>query len=402
MTRDELYTLAHLYRLSGFCAALFDSQIFAVKFDDGRIGYLSSAGLTSSDTCLSLFMGDHGLQCLRYILRNRPNMSTSEIDIAYLYSSQDFLECSFEKKVDLTKEELKEAKDFAKSRGLSLRGKVRYPRFTKYEQGRFAIRLSDEKDVERMGVALEAAIAMLRLIRNIGEEKVGFKFTRKKPLVIPMLVRKNGEWINTMKRIPPVGIMFKRVKFEDELMIARLSQKGRRGTYLCGTVYIPMAISLDGPNKSESILNVLMSVNADTGALGPSARGTIKTLDRELRIFITALSEQRYLPEKIRVRDDLCEAMLSDFCEKVGIEMTRDGDFEILETHLQEKIDIARNPSGHMSISHDIKKLEANIAELQFDQQPLPPHVIECLKNIAAAGLLSERATEKIRAAFGD
>ena len=37
MTRDELYTLAHLYKLCGLSAAIFTSQIFAVKFDDGRV-----------------------------------------------------------------------------------------------------------------------------------------------------------------------------------------------------------------------------------------------------------------------------------------------------------------------------------------------------------------------------
>ena len=402
MTRDELYTLAHLYKLCGLSAAIFTSQIFAVKFDDGRVGYLTTAGLTHSEICLSLFMGDHGLQCLRYLLSKRPNRHSGEIDVAYFFSSQDFLECSFEKKEDLSKKELKAARDFAKSRGLSLRQKYPYARFTKYRQGRFASTMTDEKDLERMGVALEAAIAMLRLIRHKGEDYVGFRFGKNKPLRVPMLVKKNGEWVNTMKRIPPVGPMFKPVKFEDELMLARLTQKRKHGTFICGTTFIPMAISLDGKKEGEMILNILMSLDAGTGVLGPNARGTIETLDREQRDFIAAMSERTYLPEKICVRDDLCEALLSDFCDKVGIEMTREGDFETLEMYLQEEIDIAKNPSGHMSTSHDIERLETAITEDQFDWTSLPTYIGEYLKSVAAAGLLSEAATEKIRAVLGE
>lgn len=55
-----------------------------------------------------------------------------------------------------------------------------------------------------------------------------------------------------------------------------------------------------------------------------------------------------------------------------------------------------------MSTSHDIERLETAITEDQFDWTSLPTYIGEYLKSVAAAGLLSEAATEKIRAVLGE
>lgn len=51
MKKSDFFKLAFLYRKTKVWNFLWDTEIFAIKLDDGQIGYVSITGREIDDTC---------------------------------------------------------------------------------------------------------------------------------------------------------------------------------------------------------------------------------------------------------------------------------------------------------------------------------------------------------------
>lgn len=51
MKKSDFFKLAFLYRKTKVWKFLWDTEIFAIKLDDGQIGYVSITGREIDDTC---------------------------------------------------------------------------------------------------------------------------------------------------------------------------------------------------------------------------------------------------------------------------------------------------------------------------------------------------------------
>ena len=61
MISDKLYELAFAYKKTKLWKILWESELFAVKFSDGRIGYISIMGNLGEYCALGLYIGEEGL-----------------------------------------------------------------------------------------------------------------------------------------------------------------------------------------------------------------------------------------------------------------------------------------------------------------------------------------------------
>lgn len=87
MASDRLYELAFAYRKTKLWEKIKDSQIFAVKLSDGRIGYLSVMGFGGEYRAIGLYIGEERWNSLCTIAKVNSYL-IDELDNEEYYMSQ--------------------------------------------------------------------------------------------------------------------------------------------------------------------------------------------------------------------------------------------------------------------------------------------------------------------------
>ena len=67
MASDKLYELAFVYKKTKLWKKLWDNEMFAIKFSDGEIGYVSIMGKGGTYTAIAVYVGDDGFRSFRKI-----------------------------------------------------------------------------------------------------------------------------------------------------------------------------------------------------------------------------------------------------------------------------------------------------------------------------------------------
>lgn len=74
MASDKLYECAFEYKKTKLWKKLWDTEIFAVKFSDGEIGYVSVMGKGGTYTGIAVYVGDDGFQSFRKLRRGKQSL----------------------------------------------------------------------------------------------------------------------------------------------------------------------------------------------------------------------------------------------------------------------------------------------------------------------------------------
>ena len=120
---ERMYELAFQFKGARLWQQLYDDEVFAVKLSDGEIGYCSVMGKMGDHFALGLYVGDEGYQSYQLLL-DADHDAMDDVEMGFLMTSQNCLQCSFENKDLLSEEELDEVRDYAKEHEKPLRGKM--------------------------------------------------------------------------------------------------------------------------------------------------------------------------------------------------------------------------------------------------------------------------------------
>ena len=101
MISDKLYELAFAYKRTRLWESIWDTEIFAVKLSDGRIGYITVTGAASRHYSLGVYIGSKGLDSLR-IMARADQTAASPLEFQEQVLQQECLQCSFESKEELS------------------------------------------------------------------------------------------------------------------------------------------------------------------------------------------------------------------------------------------------------------------------------------------------------------
>lgn len=125
MTPDRLFELAFQYKKTKLWKKLWDSQIFAVRFSDGGIGYCSVMGMNGELNAIAVYPGQEGLDSLRLIYEDVPALD----ELAHMerLHCQDCMMLSFMNKSELNPRDIEELEAYCKKSGISPRGKNAFP-----------------------------------------------------------------------------------------------------------------------------------------------------------------------------------------------------------------------------------------------------------------------------------
>ena len=152
----RLYEEAFRFRKKKLWDQLTEDMIFAVRLEPDLMGYVSIMGKLGDHFALAVYAGKKGFSSyLR--LHNTDPEEIGEVEYRNLLVAQRNIQCSYEMKDFLEREEQEEIRSYAKRLGVRIAGKNAWPVFMKMTPGRVPHRFSDEKEEEYLLLALEAA-----------------------------------------------------------------------------------------------------------------------------------------------------------------------------------------------------------------------------------------------------
>lgn len=401
MISDKLYGLAFEYKKKKLWEKVWDSELFAVKLADGRIGYISIMGAAGQHCALGLYIGNKGLDSFRAMIR-ADGILMFPFDFQEQVLQQDCLQCSFESKDELSEEEREEVRRYARANNIRLAGKRAYPQFTKYQKNLCPWYIQTEEEQELLCQGLEAAIAMAGFLEGKMPEDLGMADIDEEEMEIPMLERREGSYVLTKTQLPAEEPeVIPAPKAGNQIGIAKLKKIRKSGIWECGIIRFPQPVR----NEDDEIPFfpvLLLAVNSATGYLLPlpSVRDYEDNPEALVDAFIEGLLKQKICPREIRARDERTYAFAADLCGKLGIALSIDEDLEMLDEVEEVLLDrISR--SGEEELEDFVDMLDA-ILDMEEEQlENLPQDVLTQLKGLMDQDMLPAEIDERLQQIFG-
>lgn len=381
MISDQLYALAFEYKKTKLWRMLWDVQVFAVKLSDGRIGYISIMGGGGSHCALGLYIGQAGLDSLRCIAEaDQFRMSPFEFHENII--RQDCLQCAFEGKEELSKEELEEARAYARANGIRISGKNAYPQFVRYKPSCLPWPLQTQQEQEDLCEALSAAIHMAKLLEGHRPQDLGIQRIDGGADEIVLLELQDGAYaVSKIKALPRQPMVWPEPSNCNEIGLASLKKIRKSGTYECEIIQFPDPVQ-NGPGEAPCFPFVFLAVNADMNFVLPVSpvKSYLDAPEELLNFFIDALRKEGMCPKELLVRDERTYAFAKGFCAKLKIPISIEKDLPALD---EVEMDFVRHFS--MSEEEELAEFVSLIGEMMEDGiglGELPPEITEQLEQV--------------------
>ena len=321
MPSKELYLAAVEFQKAKLWEMLYDTNLFAVRYEDGEIGYASVMGNEKGHFALALYMGEAGLYSFSQIESLPEDASPSLRRDCFM--SQECLSCSFEEPTDLTDKDSAELSKYGISSGLQL-----LPMIRKYEPFKFPWYIANPVDEQRLLLALKAGVEVARRLLHdtvlatmiysksgIGKAKQQLGFVSG---MLPVLtVAEEGFTWKTESKPENWSLMSLSPSLVSELEVARLKkmipEPGR--VWYCHIMMFPAAINGEPPRFPA--LMMLM----DTGK-GMARMPMAELFPEDAKIvmdgFLNYLLEQGK-PECVYAQGRLTYYFLKTLAEQIGL-----------------------------------------------------------------------------------
>ncbi|WP_434089188.1 DUF7309 domain-containing protein, partial [Exiguobacterium indicum] len=134
-----MYDLAYTFKKSKLWQLIREQQVFAVRLPDGQIGYCLIMGQNGEHMALSLHIGAEGFSSYRRL----NGMDQGPITYEEMLQ-QDCIQCSIEKRDQLSPEELNELRSYCEDRGIPFRAP--FPQFARYKRYCVPWTITDDSD----------------------------------------------------------------------------------------------------------------------------------------------------------------------------------------------------------------------------------------------------------------
>ncbi len=399
MIPDKLYDLAFSYKKTKLWKKLYDTQMFAVKLSDGKIGYICVMGIAGEYCALALYVGDKGFESYSRLLFND---SIDHSDLQEAAINQACLQCSFENSSGLAYDELDEVKDYAVRHDMKLRGRNAYPHFVKYAPECMPWYIENKSEQEQIGEALAAAIELSDLLENKVIDKPEYLAPITRDIIL--LEPENGRYKVTYTTIPPIPSPRYPEPMLNDLHIAGIKKLKKRDIWECRIVRITKPLQRS-PKEAPTFPTALIARSQNSDILIPVMPVVHynENSSEMMDIFCGFMLEQKICPKEIKVSDDLSYSFIKEFCKRTGIVLTRydemDGMDDIehaLFGHINE--DMESDIDGDEDISEIFEALsQMSVAELKS----LPEFIINDFKLLAESDMLPKKIVNKLNKAFG-
>lgn len=400
MISDKLYQLAFEYKKTKLWKVLWDTDIFAIKLSDGQIGYISVMGAAGDYLALGVYIGSEGLSSFVRVATTDP-LTMPPLKYHEHLMQQDCLQCIFENKDQLSKEEHEEAKKYAREHGIRLAGRRAYPQFKKYIPNCLPWPLQTEREQEILCDALSAAIELSRSLSEYPPETLGFDRSAKALQEIPLLEYENGGYVWGKTVLPPERpVEIPAPTAGNDVGIARIKKCKKNGIWECELVRFPQPVQ-NTPEEIPSFPLILLAVESSTGYTlhVPPVQNYEEDPEHLMNLFIGALMDAEICPIKIKTRDERTYAFARPLCSRLKIGLSMDQNLPALDD--AEEDFMMHFSMGEEEQMENLKEILDSLLSLDKDQlRTLPDELIRSLKMLAEQRDLPKHLEEKLDSLF--
>lgn len=321
MILDTLYELAFAYKKTKLWKSIWDSEVFAVRLSDGKIGYISIMGAGGEYCALGLYIGEKGFDSFRTVI-TADEFMMSPFKYHETLMQQECLQCVFDNKDELSEEEQEEVKKYARAHGIRLAGRNAYPQFVKYQPNHYPWRLQTEQEQAYLCEALEAAIELARLLEGKIPGDLGVREINDKTRIIPML-EKNGAYTLSTTELPKeTAAEYPVPEISNDVGIAKLKKAKRMGVWECEIIRVPEPVQ-SGQDEVPVFPVLFLALENETDYIlpVPPVADYEENPKELLDLFIEALLMQKICPEELLVRDERTYTFAEGLAKKLGIKI---------------------------------------------------------------------------------
>ena len=415
MATERMYELAFRYKKTKLWKKLHDTDIFAIKFSDGTIGYCCVMGMAGELNALALYPGEKAFQSYLKIIKLPTMQIRSEFEYHELMLCQDCLQCAFENKDELSDDEVDEVRAYAKTHGITLRGANAFAQFVRYRPYYYPWQLSDAADQERICEAMEACIALAELLETQHKSEIGLQdyiiqISRKIPVMEKrgnvFVLAEPEDYADLSDLLPD---QHPSPAVTNDLTAARIKRLKKQGAWECEVLRMLEPVQED-PEQVPYFPVVLMAVDSDSGFLYPL--NMVENFEEHpealLDTFAERLLEMETCPKVIAVNDERTYALLQNLCNAVGIKlMLTDEELDSLE-EAKAGLFAAMPPDDPFDGQPEDpgfdmfeEKMYLLMQMSDSELRTMPKELAHQMLQLAEEGMLPEEVARKLQRALG-
>ncbi len=402
MISDKLYQLAFEYKKTKLWKTLWDTDIFAVALSDGQIGYISVMGAGGDHCALGVYIGSDGLSSYLRVLTTDPR-TLPPLRLREHLLQQDCLQCAFENKSELSKEEHEETKGYARAHGIRITGKKAYPQFKKYTPNRLPWHLQTEKEQEILCQVLDAAIELSKRLEKSSPDSLGLVRFDENTREIPLLRYQDEGYVIEKTELPPeTPLTVPSPTASNDVGIASLKKAKKSGIWECEIIRFPQPIQND-PEEIPFFPITLLAVESSSGYMlqVPPIEDYEKDPEHLLNMFIEGFLKEKICPISIKTRDARTYAFAESLCKRLKIKLNMVGDTEMPALDEAEENFIAHfsmDEEEQMDSLNSVLDTLLGLDERQL--RTLPDEMVNILSMLAEQGILPDALVEKLDRVF--
>lgn len=391
---EELYDLAYQLKKTNIWKHIHETDVFAIRLDNGMIGYICIMGITGTLIGLNLYIGDKGfLSC--------KNLYYQDFDNGYdpeLIYVQSCLQLSFDKKRSFREKEYNEVISYNKRHHINTN---KYPNFMKYEFCCLPWPFFEKSEQGFMKQAMKTTIALAKQLKKQTAEEFGiYSFLDEKEILLVALdangnLKKDGYIPQPEEKEEafPVAVV------RDTSYLENIHMFSQQGTYECKIIRIPNPVDFEDDRQAPYFPVVLLMVNRSTDNVLPiDLACNFEEEPEELLInTMEAMKTYHCYPKVLRCADERTYAALCDFAKKMNINISvSDKPLRKVETLAENFIQNIDSDVLEESTEKLEKVIDAIMKMPQKDLMDLPEEIKIELLGIAERRSVNEELCNKI------
>ena len=394
---DSLFEAAFKYKKTKLWKSLFSEEVFAVRFSDGLIGYISIMGNVGTHNAVGIYVGNEGYESLCKLIYS--NTSLSEFE---MMSSQSCIQVVFDDKEYLLPRELDNAKTYAKKKGLKLSGKNAYPHFIKYEPYYFMWHPDQNKDTLYIREALEACEYLSNMLKKATPFVLGIKdWNTNRMNELYCINISSGKVIDTQFISRPVieDRISAPTKLSD-ISCEKIKKNKTKCEFELKLTFFEDAVrdSDDEPPFYPQLL-IFINRNIDKMSTTRPQKVTADSLNLIASDFLDQLCEAGIRPTVFHVSDNKTYDFLKPIAEKISVKIIKYKTPLMIDTAVEEMKDsMSKQPEDDMMSPAEVLEMIDSIYTLPSSfLKTMPEDLHMALIKIYNAHIVDQATENKIK-----
>lgn len=383
----ELMDAAFAYKKAKVWKKLWSRDIFAIRFSDGEIGYISVMGKEGEHCALGVYCGDTGFRSVWALSFEGAGSFYEQQEV---FMRQDCVQLILDNKEYLDDVEIEAAKAYAAEHGLRFAGKNAFPHVKRFWPYRFPW-APEAEDEQHLLEAIDAVLVLGNVLKKKLPSDLGIEMFAQKAQDLLLIEKKDETWSfdGRIHVEPPEPDVFLAVEPTDEELIRKIRRRKKKGRFACKLVRMPQFVNDERGNAVMPML--LGTLDQDSGyALPPVIRLNYDEADMSdlVHEWLLKLQDLKVHPALMEVPDARSYALLKGAADQLGcpirqeeslpdLEMMFEDMFRSISSGEYDDIEDAIEEEENMlfSLVHmvllmsdkDIRKLKSDVRQELFD-----------------------------------